>query len=86
MAALAAACATAPGRPGAAGGPGPGALLEAVGDVAVVAVEPEGFDALGREERLLAWHLGQAAMAGHRIALMQGHRRNRAIWDLVEGL
>ena len=80
------ACATAPARPGAAGGPAPGALLEAVGDVAVVAVEPEGFDALAREERLLACHLGQAAMAGHRIALMQGHRRNRAIWDLVEGL
>lgn len=81
-----AACATAPARPGIPGGPVPGALLEAVGDVAVVAIEPEGFDALTRQERLLAWHLAQAAMAGHRVAMAQGYRRNRAVWDLVEGL
>ncbi len=80
----AAACATGPRpRPEAAG---EGPIVGVVGDVAVVAMEPEGFDALSREERLLAWHLSQAAMASHPIVLMQNYRHDLAIWRLVDAL
>ncbi len=65
---------------------GEGSILEMVGDVAVVATVPAGFAALSREQKALAWHLAQAALATHRVALMQNHRHDLAIWQLVEAL
>jgi dipeptidyl-peptidase III len=82
----AAACAAGP-RPRPEAGPGAQEpIVGMVGDVAVAAMEPEGFDALSREERLLAWHLSQAAMASHPVVLMQNYRHDLAIWELVEAL
>jgi len=82
----AAACAAGP-RPRPEGGPAAeGPVVGMVGDVAVAAMEPEGFDALSREERLLAWHLSQAAMASHPLVLMQNYRHDLAIWELVDAL
>ena len=59
---------------------------EWVGDVAVLPLDGRGFQALPRQDRLEAWHLAQAAMAAHALALMQNYRYDLPIWELVEGL
>lgn len=81
----ASACAAGP-RPRPEPGASEGPIVGVVGDIAVVAMEPEGFDALSREERLLAWHLSRAAMASHPVVLMQNYRNDLAIWELVDAL
>ncbi len=63
-----------------------GPVLETVGEVAVVAMDPDGFAALPREQKVLAWYLAQAALATHSLALMQNHRHDLAIWQLVQAL
>lgn len=80
------ACATSPETR-----PGPsseerGPPAEMVGDVAVVPLEGRGFEALPRPDRLLAWHLTQAALAAHPVALMQNYRYDLPIWELVQAL
>src|SRR5437870_3510770 len=50
--------------------------LATVDDTAVVALRAPGFDALPREQRLLAYWLAQAARAGDAIAWDQGYRHN----------
>ncbi|QDV35876.1 dipeptidyl-peptidase 3 family protein [Tautonia plasticadhaerens] len=42
-------------------------LLERIGDAAVVQIYADGFEGLPLEEKLLAWHLYQAALAGRDI-------------------
>ncbi len=80
------ACTTAPEtRPG----PSPvdqGPGVERVGDVALLPLDGRGFEALPRQERLLAWHLAQAALAAHPVALMQNYRYDLPIWELVQAL
>ncbi|HEV8325415.1 MAG TPA: peptidase M49 [Myxococcota bacterium] len=61
----------------------PGGALESVGDVALVPLDPTGFEALPLEKKILAWHLAEAAWAGDRIVLDQNNAHNTAIRDLV---
>lgn len=60
--------------------------LATVDDTAVVALAGRGFDALSREDRLLAYWLSQAARAGDAIAIDQGYRHNLEIARLLRGL
>ncbi len=59
-------------------------LLERVDDAAVVQVYADGFEKLTREQRVLVWHLCQAAIAGRDIYLDQRYRHNLALRDLIE--
>ncbi len=85
IALLALAVLAAPARP-APPAAADGAILEMLGDVAVVAMDPGAFASLPREQKVLAWHLTQAALASHRVALSQNHRHDLAVWALVEAL
>jgi dipeptidyl-peptidase-3 len=69
------------------GGPAPRAeLLETIAGIAVVRLPPDGWSALTPRQRLLAWHLTQAAIAGRDIYWDQIHPRNLAVRSLMEGL
>jgi dipeptidyl-peptidase-3 len=46
-------------------------LLEQIDDAAVVQYYADGFDALPLDQRILAWHLSQAALAGRDIFIDQ---------------
>ena len=59
-------------------------LLERVDDAAVVQVYADGFAALTTEQKLLAYHLAQAAIAGRDIYLDQRYRHSLALRDLLE--
>ena len=59
-------------------------LLERVDDAAVVQLYADGFPKLPREQRVLVWHLCQAAIAGRDIYLDQRYRHNLALRDLLE--
>ena len=63
-----------------------GPLLERIGDTAVVRLEARGFDQLTPKQRLLAYHLSRAALAGREIAIDQGHRHAVEVLRLVEGI
>jgi dipeptidyl-peptidase III len=49
-------------------------LLERVDDAAVVQLYADGFESLPLEEKILIWHLYQAAIAGRDIFIDQKHR------------
>jgi dipeptidyl-peptidase-3 len=55
--------------------PEPRYLIEQVDEVAVVQLHAPGFDALSRRDKLLVWHLYEAALAGRDIYIDQryGH-------------
>jgi dipeptidyl-peptidase-3 len=59
-------------------------LLERVDDAAVVQVYADGFDKLTREQRVLVWHLYQAALAGRDVYLDQVYAHNLELRDLIE--
>jgi dipeptidyl-peptidase-3 len=59
-------------------------LLEVVGDVAVVSLPVSGFDQLSLDDKLLAYHLYQAAVAGRDIHFEQVYGHNLAIRKLCE--
>ena len=59
-------------------------LLERVDDVAVVQLYADGFERLSTDEKLLAWHLTQAALAGRDIYYQQKCAQGVAIRDLME--
>jgi len=59
-------------------------LLERVDDAAVVQLYADGFEKLPREQRVLVWHLYQAAVAGRDIYLDQRYRHSLALRDLLE--
>jgi dipeptidyl-peptidase-3 len=61
--------------------PGP---LEVIGDVAVVSLPVGGFEQLSLDDKLLAWHLYQAAVAGRDIQFEQTYAHNLAIRKLCE--
>lgn len=61
-------------------------LLERVGDVGVVQLYADQFEALTPEEKRLAYHLYRASLAGDRIAYDQRYAHNLAIKDLFETL
>ncbi|MBI4912761.1 MAG: hypothetical protein HY823_08480 [Acidobacteria bacterium] len=64
--------------------------LERVGengrDLIVMGVDAPGFDKLKRTQRLQAYYLTRAAIAGHDIYYLQSHRFARDIRDLFEEL
>jgi dipeptidyl-peptidase-3 len=61
-------------------------LLERVGEAAVVQVYADGFSALSLREKLLAWHLYRAALAGRDIFYDQRYAHNLAMRDVLEAI
>ena len=61
-------------------------LLEQIEDAAVVQLYADGFTSLERKEKILVWHLYQAAIAGRDIYYDQRHRHNLAIRALLEAI
>jgi len=59
-------------------------LLEQIGDAAVVQLYADGFEKLPLNEKVLVWHLGQAAIAGRDIFYDQRYRYNLEMRDLLE--
>ncbi|MBI5434349.1 MAG: peptidase M49 [Planctomycetes bacterium] len=59
-------------------------LLERVDDVGIVQVYADGFANLTREQKVLAWHLYQAAVVGRDIYVQQRCEVGLEIRDLVE--
>ena len=71
-------------RSGSAAEPEREYLLERVDDVAVVQVYCDGFDELPLDEKILIYHLTEAAIAGRDIFLHQKYRHSPMIRDLLE--
>jgi len=61
-------------------------LLERVDDAAVVQVYADGFDELSRNERILIWHLYQAAIAGRDIFYDQRYPHSLEMRDVLEAI
>ncbi len=61
-------------------------LLERVGEAAIVQLYADGFGALPRREKLLVWHLAQAAIAGRDIYFDQRYAHNLEMRELLEAL
>jgi len=61
-------------------------LVERVGEAAVVQLYADGFGALGLREKVLVWHLGQAAIAGRDIYFDQRYAHNLDMRELLEAL
>jgi len=59
-------------------------LLEQVDDAAVVQYYADGFDRLPPGEKILTWHLYQAALAGRDIYYDQRYRHALEMRDLIE--
>jgi dipeptidyl-peptidase-3 len=58
--------------------------LEQIDDAAVVQLYADGFNDLTREEKVLVWHLYQAAVAGRDIYYDQRYRDNLKMRDVLE--
>ena len=59
-------------------------LLEQVGDAAVVQCYADGFAALPLDQKILAWHLYQAALAGRDIYYDQRYRHALEMREILE--
>ena len=59
-------------------------LLERVDDAAVVQLYADGFTDLPLDQKVLIWHLYQAALAGRDIYYDQRHRHNLEMRDVLE--
>jgi len=59
-------------------------LLEQVGDAAVVQCYADGFAALPIDQKILAWHLYQAALAGRDIYYDQRYRHALEMREILE--
>jgi dipeptidyl-peptidase-3 len=59
-------------------------LLERVDDAAVVQLYADGFDKLALKEKVLVWHLYQAALAGRDIFYDQRYAHNLEMRDVLE--
>lgn len=59
-------------------------LLERIGEAAVVQIYADGFDELPPDQKVLIWHLYQAALAGRDIYYDQRYTHNLAMRDLLE--
>ena len=59
-------------------------LLEQIDDAAVVQYYADGFDALPADQKILAWHLAQAALAGRDIYYDQRYRHALDMREVVE--
>jgi dipeptidyl-peptidase-3 len=58
--------------------------LEQIDDAAVVQLYADGFLELAKNDRILVWHLYQAALAGRDIYYDQRYRHNLAMRDILE--
>ena len=61
-------------------------LLERVDDAAVVQLYADGFEALPMDQRILVWHLYQAAIAGRDIFYDQRYAHNLDMRDVLEAI
>jgi dipeptidyl-peptidase-3 len=61
-------------------------LLEQIDGSAVVRLHPDGWESLTPRQRILAWHLSRAALAGRDIYWDQIHTDGLAVRALMEGL
>ncbi|MEO5739229.1 MAG: peptidase M49 [Vicinamibacterales bacterium] len=61
-------------------------LLERVGEAAVVQLYADGFSALPVDQRILIWHLYQAAIAGRDIFYDQRYAHNLEMRDVLEAI
>src|SRR3954452_11447924 len=61
-------------------------LLERIGEAAVLLVYADAFYDLPMRERILVWHLGQAAIAGRDIFYDQRYAHNLDMRDLLEAI
>lgn len=59
-------------------------LLERVGEAAVAQIYAEGFDELPADQKILIWHLYQAALAGRDIYYDQRYAHNLEMRDVLE--
>ena len=59
-------------------------FLEQIDDAAVVQLYADGFAELTRDERVLVWHLYQAALAGRDIYYDQRYAHALPMRDLLE--
>jgi dipeptidyl-peptidase-3 len=59
-------------------------LLERIDDVAVVQLYVDGFEQLPLREKILIYHLSEAAIAGRDIFIDQKYKHSLAIRDLIE--
>ena len=61
-------------------------LLERVDEAAVVQLYADGFEALPVQQRILIWHLYQAAIAGRDIFYDQRYAHNLDMRDVLEAI
>jgi len=61
-------------------------LLERIGEAAVVQVYADGFRDLPLREKILVWHLAQAAIAGRDIFYDQRYAHNLEMRDILEAI
>jgi dipeptidyl-peptidase-3 len=61
-------------------------LLERIGEAAVVQVYADAFRDLPLREKILVWHLGQAAIAGRDIFYDQRYAHNLEMRDVLEAI
>src|SRR5581483_831774 len=61
-------------------------LLERVADAAVVQVYADGFADLSPRDKVLVWHLSQAAIAGRDIFFDQRYAHNLQMRDVLEAI
>jgi dipeptidyl-peptidase-3 len=60
--------------------------LEQIDDAAVVQLYADGFSELSARDRVLVWHLYQAALAGRDIYYDQRYRHNLSMRDILEAI
>lgn len=61
-------------------------LLEQIDDAAVVQLYADGFSALPIDQKILVWHLSQAALAGRDIYYDQRYRHNLEMRTILEAI
>jgi dipeptidyl-peptidase-3 len=61
-------------------------LLERIGEAAVVQLYADGFSTLSRRDKMLVWHLYQAAIAGRDIFYDQRYAHNLEMRDVLEAI
>jgi dipeptidyl-peptidase III len=61
-------------------------LLERVGDAAIVQIYADGFEHLPVRDKILCWHLSQAALAGRDIYYDQRYAYNLAMRQVLEAV
>ena len=61
-------------------------FLERVGDFQIIQVYADGFESLSLNEKILAYYLSMASLAGRDINFDQNHRHELEIRRILEGI